>query len=310
MQTPTDVPASNAETSKLFSGKQPVIAALKQLRLRLLDLTSRNRLLNFKTSGEKILQVVGASPNTVYASLLDGQSFQFDPVPDPPISEYLGPNHRQKPDVREYAKKLGIPTSYDLREDTKAEGANGDRRLQVILYPNDLERRCRRIAHEARSAIEETGINMLYLIVGFLEFYESDESERPLNAPLIAVPAVLKRSTIDPETRMYRYELTYSGEEVEENLCLREKLSQEFQIQLPTLDTDAEPEAHFRDVERAVSRRARWRVKRHITLAMLSFAKMVLLKDLQIEKWNYRIGFSQANGLLSHPIIKTIFEGG
>jgi hypothetical protein len=65
----------------------PTIAEiLEQLRLRLLDLTSRNRLLNFKSSIAKSLQVVEAVPNAVYDRLLDGRACTFIPVPDPTSS--------------------------------------------------------------------------------------------------------------------------------------------------------------------------------------------------------------------------------
>jgi len=51
--------------------------------------------------------------------------------------------------------------------------------------------------------IEETGTNMLYLIFGFLEFNEREDSERPQLAPLLVLPVTLEREGIDPDTRTY-----------------------------------------------------------------------------------------------------------
>ena len=232
----------------LFTGAFPIGEALKQLRLRLLDLTARNRLLNFKPSTTKSLQVINAVPNAVYDRLLNGSTCTFVPIPDPVPGEYLiRENRRVKPEVREYARQIGISTTYELPlrpQGALAHGREGQR-LQALFYPEDLERQCRRIAREAQSAIEETGTNMLYLVIGFLEFYESDDSERALNAPLVAIPVSLKRGAIDNGTRLYRYDLTYTGEEISENLSLREKLKQDFGIQMPDMKEDESPDDYL-----------------------------------------------------------------
>ena len=47
---PIDQPDADPEADDLFTGRVPILKALEQLRLRLLDLTRRNRLLNFKHS--------------------------------------------------------------------------------------------------------------------------------------------------------------------------------------------------------------------------------------------------------------------
>jgi hypothetical protein len=39
----------------------------------------------------------------------------------------------------------------------------------IALYMDDLAKHCRKIEREAVSAIEETGANMLYLVLGFLD---------------------------------------------------------------------------------------------------------------------------------------------
>jgi preprotein translocase subunit Sec61beta len=46
----------------------------------------------------------------------------------------------------------------------------------------------RKIASAAKTAIEESGANMLYLVFGFLKWYESDDSKQPHLAPLVVLP--------------------------------------------------------------------------------------------------------------------------
>lgn len=54
--------------NNLFNGSVPMRAALHELRMRtlLLDLTSRNRLLNFKHSADKSLQFVQTSIDAAF----------------------------------------------------------------------------------------------------------------------------------------------------------------------------------------------------------------------------------------------------
>lgn len=308
-QESTQGTASAVTMPDLFTGAFSIVAALAQLRVRLLDLTARNRLLNFKPSKTKSLPIVDAVPNAVFVRLLDGKTCTFRPIPDPaPVEYVIQENRRVKPDVREYARQIGISTTYDLplRSHRALSHGKEGQQLQTLFYPEELERQCRRISREAKSAIEETGTNMLYLVIGFLEFYESDDSERALSAPLVAIPVSLKRGAIDKGTRLYRYDLTYTGEEITENLSLREKLKQDFGIQMPEMKEDESPDDYFDRIEDVIRRKSRWKVKRQMTLALLSFAKMMLVKDINPENWPED---SEENRLTEHPIVRQIFEG-
>ena len=290
----------------IFDGRHPVADVLSQLRKRLLDLTARNRLLNFRHSQTKTVGVVGVVPNAVYHRLLENKTLTFIPVPDPKPTEYEGEDRRQKPDVREYAKRLGISTDYELphvRPDLPAKGNEG-LKLRVLNYPAETERLCRRVSNEARTAIEETGTNMLYLVFGFLEFYEADHSDRALLAPLISVPVAMKRGNLDRESRLHLYDIVYTSDEVVENLSLHEKLRTEFAMELPELGEDTTPEDYFSKIEEAIALRPRWKVRRQMTLALLSFAKMLLVNDLDPKNWPQ--GFHRS-ALEEHKLIRTVF---
>ncbi len=60
-------------------------AGLEKIRTRLLDLTNRNRLLNFRHSKNSSLRVVDVNPNVVFRRLMDLEKLQFVPVPEPDI---------------------------------------------------------------------------------------------------------------------------------------------------------------------------------------------------------------------------------
>jgi len=283
----------------VFGGKLGVQQALEKLRQRLLDLTLRNKLLNYKSPKGRSFQFT-SSPDLdlVYERLEEGKAVGLAYVPDPPTNRY---DNGKKPDVRTYARELGIGTSVDVPKSTGSTAYKRLQDLQVLNYPADLERAARKIASEARTVIEETGANMLYLMFGYLEYFDSEDSERTLHAPLLSMPVALNRGNIDPETRTYLYELTHTGEDVTENVTLREKLRSQFRMELPDLDDEDTPDAYFAKIEKAVSKRKNWVVRRRLTLGFLSFGKLAIWKDLD-----------PANGpaLLESPLLKNIFEGG
>jgi Protein of unknown function (DUF4011) len=59
---------------------------LDRIRTRLLDLTNRNRLLNFKHTKSSSLRVVDIPIDPVFSRLRDSEKFPFTPVPEPLVS--------------------------------------------------------------------------------------------------------------------------------------------------------------------------------------------------------------------------------
>lgn len=284
---------------ELFGGKLGVKQALEKLRTRLLDLTLRNKLLNYKHPKGRSFQFT-ANPDLdlVFERLEEGRAVPIAYVPDPPPRRY---DSGKKPEARVYARELGIGTSVDISPSSGSTSLKRLPNLQVLQYPGDLERISRKIASEARTVIEETGANMLYLMFGYLEYFDSEDSEKPLLAPLLSMPVALNRGNIDGETRTHTYELTHTGEDVTENVTLREKLRQQFRLEFPELDDDDTPEQYFSKVEKAFSKQKNWCVRRRLSLGFLSFGKLAIWKDLD-----------PANGqtLLESQLLKNIFDGG
>ena len=296
----------SAVADDLFAGRLPIQEALAKLRLRLLDLTSRNRLLNFKHSPGKSLQFVHSVPDKVFSKLLSNQgaTISLNPVPEPDREFWIRTNGRlSRPEVKDHAKHCDISTSYDLAPNDGWEGGA----VRALYYPDELARHCRKLAREARSAIEETGANMLFVVVGFLEFPDREDNDRLLLAPLISVPVALEKTRVDRDTGQERYNLKYTGEDLAENLSLREKLAQEYSFDLPEFDEEAGPESYFVALEQLIQRKPRWKVKRHMTLALLSFSKMLLVRDIDPAKWP--VAKDGLSALMDHKIVRMVFEG-
>ena len=63
--------------------------ALENLRLRLLDLTSRNRLINFKHTKRGSLRVIDELPNQLAETLLADTEMRFEAIPEPTEEELI-----------------------------------------------------------------------------------------------------------------------------------------------------------------------------------------------------------------------------
>lgn len=284
---------------ELFSGKLEIGAALAKLRTRLLDLSMRNRLLNYKHPKGRSFQFTdNPDLNLLFERLEDGKSVSLAYVPDPPPSRYEG---GKKPEARAYAREQGIGISVDIAPSTAPAAYKRLPGLQVLYYPADLERLVRKMSSEARTVIEETGTNMLYLMFGFLEYFDSNDSEKVVQAPLLSMPVNLVRGNIDADSRTYIYELSYSGEDIAENFTLREKLRQQFRLEMPELEQEDSPETYFGKIQDAVSKRRNWTVKRRLSMGFLSFGKLAIWADLDP---------ANSENLLSSELLKGIFEGG
>ena len=232
---------------------------LEAARRDLLDMTLRNSLLNFRQrSRGVIMQSVDCA--AVYDQLVKkGKAFGFSAV-QPALT-------------------------LDEGEGKRGSAASA---LSVPLTPEELQRRLLRTFYDARTLLEEQGVNTLFLALGYLEWYEADSSQDLRRAPLVLVPVQLERSSARDS-----FVLRYSDDEVGDNLCLRRKLDEDFGVRLPDLfrgeDVDADEAdvtEYFARVRDAVRGQPRWRVDEEAaSLSFFSFAKFLMYHDLDPESW-------------------------
>ena len=107
--------------------------------------------------------------------------------------------------------------------------------LQTNLDDTALEKRLLTIYRDAKTAEEEQGINILYLAIGFLRWYEDDNSNVVREAPLVLVPVSLVR---DP--RRSTFTLRARDEDITTNQAIQERLSADFGVTLPDMPEDEE----------------------------------------------------------------------
>ena len=298
----------------------PALNALQNLRKRLLDLTARNRLINFRHTKGESLRVIDELPNQLVETLLADKEMRFKAVLEPTEDELIEAGYLQfdeeeqqlvklkpYPTAKEWAGHLGLETAYEVPVHSSEDDADKhkDTAIQTLLYPYEMEARLKNLLSKAESAIQEMGANILYLGLGFLEWYESTSSDKARIAPLFLVPVRLRKGRLNPKVRTYEYTLKYSGEDIIPNLSLREKLRVDFAMALPELDENTVPEEYFNAVKQMLedNHQSRWKVRRYITLALLNFSKLLMYLDLDPERWP-----NDAN-IVEHPVVSHFLSG-
>lgn len=254
---------------------QAVLKRLRVERENLLDLSLRNPLLNLRDSKRVGLQFVGEAPEALYELLVkSGKKMSFVAKSE---SEEL-PEQFNKEDKRLLDSKLQTP--YELEELTKR-----------LLYTYT----------GARDHMEERGVNVLFLALGALRWFEAPASELVRRAPLILVPVELIRSDARE-----RFCLVYTGGDISTNLSLEVKLKRDFGIELPAQEdfSDFSWASYMHELETRISREVRWELEeKACSVGLFSFSKFLLFKDLAIEEW------PEASRTLSHPILRSLFTG-
>ncbi len=305
------------EGSQGSDGLEVVAEALATLRERLLDLTGRNKLLNFRHSSAGCLRIVDEVPDQLFETLMGGGAFMFDPVPMPSKAQILQYNAQAldlsseeteqsdptPPSSEKWARHLGIDTSYDLPVEYEEERArrHSDKKLQSLHYSDPLEARLKKLRANARLAIEETGTNFLHLALGFLEWSDPKQSDKAWQAPLILIPAELVRER--ERSGKYRFRLSWTGEDLQPNLSLQKKLNDDFGIELPEFEEGEQPEAYFRKIQDRINDHPGWGVSRYATLSLFQFGKILLYKDLDPEIW------PDGHHILANPLVRSLVLG-
>lgn len=177
----------------------------------------------------------------------------------------------------DHAIELKINPSYELDPTQEMEDKKRKSRLQTFLYPEEMDRKLSLIYNQARLSESETGINTLFCAFGFLEWYESDHSEKPIYSPLLLYPIDIERKVIEGE---YVYSGISRDEEIAENICLQERLRRDFGLELFNLEEEEKPEKYLIRLERLIKKYPTWKLHAQITIGFFSFSKLVMYYDL------------------------------
>lgn len=262
---------------------ESILPKLEASRKELLDLGLRNTLLNYKTSKVKGLQIVQEQSSSIYDILVRQNK----------AMTFLGRPGKDEDDELFELPELTEPEIQDAYNDTRLQTNETEAKLQTKILNT---------YYFARTSIEEQGVNMLYLALGILNWYEKGNSEDTRKAPLILLPVVLERSSANE-----RFRLRYSGTEIGPNLSLQAKMMVDYNITIPDLPEEEELDlkTYYSIIRERISHIENWKVEEDsIELGFFSFGKFMIYHDLDSEKW------PEDKKPFNHSILKSLFDTG
>jgi very-short-patch-repair endonuclease len=242
---------------------------LARWKSKLLDLTLRNRLINFKPT-KVMLPLLVPNLSHLEDELSDGKEWKFRPKPqimqgdDPRVAAVAMRRTGEDPIVAAAVQAMQM---HELLADVDAKN------LDAQLYE---------IYSAARLGLEEGGANTLYLALGFLRWAEDERAEKTHLAPILLVPVTLTRQSVRTGYSIKRHD-----DETVVNPTLIQLLRENFQLSLKGLDplpTDSsgvDVSKIWQIFRLAVKEIPRWEVTEGVYLGIFSFTKYLMWKDLQ-----------------------------
>lgn len=259
-----DRPAATEEEPR----PQTPAGRIERWQRKLLDLSLRNRLLNFRPTKQTV-PIVCPNVSRLEDLLADGIRMRLVSLRDENrVGERDHELHQQR-------------TQKDLDLEFAREALER-KEVACPVDARDLGLRLTNLYRKAKNDLAEGGSNTLYLAVGFLRWKQLPTDERTYRAPLLLVPVKLtRRSASSP------YYLTHHEDEVRFNATLLQLLKKDFDCDLTSMESDLPTDDSGVDVPKVLERMRRavrdipgFEVVEDVAIGPFSFAKYLMWKDL------------------------------
>lgn len=227
----------------------------------LLDMSKRNRLLWYK-------------PYRVGTLKLEEDTFDTSQAPLNIIKNLISENT----EIQFEAELPVVPpepregeTDYEKR---KQEWDTAKKSFEKIKSRNKALEIIRR---NIKTENDEKGLNIGYIAVGFLEWYEREDASDAITSPLIMVPVTVEQ---DSRKAPFRVKLN-ADEDIAINPVVNKKFESDFNI---SLDSDGYNFANLEEVldkiQDAIKEQSSWSISHDAVLDTFNFQNLVIWSDL------------------------------
>ncbi len=240
----------------------------------LLDTGKRNNLINFKDTKTSTVEVLLPSSDVLFEKIDGNTSFEiFDP-------QIIDEDDDTEESLEQEQLQIETPEASDT-SDGKAEfiaqySGKIKRQNQILLYnaaTNPLSA-VKRIDKKVKEFIEETGVNVAYMVFGFIHWKESPSSNYFFRAPILLVPIQLKQaSAVDP------YFIKSAEDNIIVNPTFSYKMEAEYGVKLP--EYNDEGLAAYLEKIKCIVTKLQWTVTAECKIGIFSFHKINMYRDLK-----------------------------
>ena len=242
---------------------------------KLLDLSKRNPLLNYKDNKRSSLRIKQPNLITLWnAIVLEEKELQF---------QYFDDSYNEETELASLeasAEEMNFSNSAD--EPSYIVTNQPLREQQKIL---------RNIRNKARTILQEQGVNVLSLTFGFLKWSENENSKQEFTSPLVLVPITIHWDSINSP-----FKLKSSGDDIVVNPTLIYKLENDFGIKFPEFDEEEDITQYLDKIIKEITTYSGWSIEKEIGLGLFSFLKINMYKDLDLNQ----------NKIKDHPVVRAL----
>jgi preprotein translocase subunit Sec61beta len=212
-----------------------ILSQIDEWRKHLLDISKRNRLINFKLGRNGGISLIRPDATDLWHQLVGDESALtfpwkrelIDLPPDWVDNDSANVGEEGNDDDLQ-AHQAGHADVLDLC--LSSPRLQNDH-LLTTLTDKQLNARLNRLALNAREAETELGVNTLFAAFGLLRWYESDDSKEPVLSPLLLVPVHIDRKTVESP-----WVLSSVEDEVQRNDTLAELMKTDHRVVFPQLE--------------------------------------------------------------------------
>ena len=239
-------------------------------RRRLIDLSFRNRLINYRPTKSSTLELI--SP-TIHELLVDPERTE-------PFDFFIPPEPKESNSAEAVDDRDDQPAPTDLVTTTE-----DPERLKKILA---------NLARRSNAEFDDKAIRILHLAIGFLNWTDPVREEE-VRSPLILVPVELQRKSARVPYQLF----IATDSEIVINPALTVKLEKDAGLALPGdwVWEDQPVEQELDEIRSAIDG-TDWIVDEKAVLGMFSFQKLVMYRDL----------LRNETRIMDHPMIRALAE--
>lgn len=238
----------------------------------LLDLSKRNRLIHFTETKGSTLCITTPDFYDLYERLVENDGklrFAYEITRSDDAGMY---------NVLRLFDGLG----YHI------EAVKGDIRTNKSI--NDQTKILRGLRNKAKLAFDEQGINLLYLVFGFLKWYDGTKDEMR-NSPLLLVPVKLEQAVNG------QYELSLYEDDIVINPTLKFALEDRMGYSIPEFNAETDSLREYLSKLVVDFRRKGIALEEKCYIGNLSFMKINMYQDLKLN----------GNRIVNNPVLQQIY---
>lgn len=259
-------------------------------KARLLDLSTRHYLLALPsrhTDGHSVPQMPIPLLNPPLTRIFEvlvrqHRRLTFAPLEDRDVVDHSAPLDLSDETLSATGSLTQVPVS----------GQTDD--LVADLLPDDHQQTLYHLHLHANTLLAEQGINVLFVVLGVLEWYDPTMPEQANRAPLLLLPVELHATSGEQQ-----YALRLLDDAIVMNPILKHRLAHAYDLTLPELPEDIaqlDLAALLAQITELVAGYAGWRVLPRALLGMFSFLDLMLYQDLE----------HLTERAVTHPLLKLL----